>query len=299
MDIGTTTGLSHLLTHLLVQGRHDGVTGSVLHIVTRAGNGNRCTIHRADAQHIDSHTHILRGLSSLNGPTLMVLTIGDDDDCLTDTFFLGETVRSHLNGTGNISTLCGHHRGINAGKKHLGRHIVAGDGKLYEGIASKHNQTNLIVGEMIYQVLYHHLTTVQTTGHHILGQHRVTDIHRDDGLNTHPLLMTDLRTHLGTGQHDDQQGKGSKQQPELHRGTETRHIGHQLLQQFRFAKLTKPLPLVPVRDESDECQYGNQHQQIEIYRVFKSKHYGILLKMVMRSRISSNRAKTATRAKGW
>ena len=37
---------------------------------------------------------------------------------------------------------------------------------------------------------------------------------------------------------------------------------------------------------------------IEIYRVCKSKHYGILLNIVIRSRISSRRARTATSAKG-
>ena len=63
-------------------------------------------------------------------------------------------------------------------------------------------------------------------------------------------------------------------------------------------KLAEALTLVSVGYESDECQYGNQHQQIEIYGVFESKHYGILLNIVILNRSSSNNAKTAMMAKG-
>ena len=77
-----------------------------------------------------------------------------------------------------------------------------------------------------------------------------------------------------------------------------RYIGHQGFQQLQVAKLTKPFLLIPIGHKPDQCQYGYQHQQPEIYGVFKSKHYGILLNMVMRSSISNNRASTAMMAKG-
>ena len=55
MDIGPTSSLSHLLTHILVQGCHDGVTSPILHIVTSTCDGNRCAINRADTQHKNPH----------------------------------------------------------------------------------------------------------------------------------------------------------------------------------------------------------------------------------------------------
>ena len=90
----------------------------------------------------------------------MVLTIGDDNDGLADTFLLSKTVSSHLYGLGNISSLRCYHRRVDAGKEHLRRHIVAGDGKLYKSVSCKHNQTYLVVGKMIHQVLDHHLAAV-------------------------------------------------------------------------------------------------------------------------------------------
>ena len=162
----------------------------------------------------------------------MVFTIGDNDDGLTDTLFLGKTAHRHIDGSGNVRTLGSHHRRVDTRQEHLGRYIVARDRQLYKGITRKHDETDLIVGEMIHQVLHHHLTTVQTTGHDILSQHRVGDIQGNDGLDTSPLLLTDLRTHLWTGQHHDQQGEGCQQQPELHPWTEMRYIRHQGFQQL-------------------------------------------------------------------
>ena len=182
----------------------------------------------------------------------------------------------HFYRTSDIGSLCRHHRWIDAREEHLSRYIVACDRQLHESITSKDDQSDLIVREVIHQVLYHHLTTIQTTRHNILCHHGVTDIHTDNRLDTNTLLVINLRTHLRTGQHHNQQRQRTFQNPELHRRTESRHIGHQRLQQRGFAELTESFFLVPIGEESDECQYGDQHQQIEIYGVFKSEHRYIL-----------------------
>ena len=194
MNISASTSLCHLLTHIFIKGRHHSVARTVRHIVACARDGDGCTISGSYAQDIDTHAFIFRCLSCFERPTLMVLTIGDDDDSLADTFFLSKTMGGHLDGTGDIRTLGCHHRRVDARQEHLCRHIVAGDGKLHKGIARKHNQADLVVSEVVYQILYHHLTTIQTTGDDVLRQHRVTDVQRDDGLYAHALLVTDLRT---------------------------------------------------------------------------------------------------------
>ena len=298
VDIYATTGLSHLTAHLLIQGRHHGIACVVLHIIASAWNGNRGTLRTTNTQHIDTHTFLLGFLCSLQSPTLVVFTIGDHDDSLANTLFLGETADRHIDGSRNVRTLGSHHRRVDTRQEHLGRYIVACDRQLHKGITRKHDETDLVVGEMIHQILHHHLTTVQTTRYNILCQHRIGDIQGNDGFNTCPFLLTDLRTHLRTGQHHNQQGEGNQQQPELHPWTEMGYIRHQGFQQLQVAKLTEPLFLISISHKPNQCQYGYQHQQPEIYGVFKSKHYGILLKMVMRSRISRRRASTATRAKG-
>ena len=298
MDIGTATSLGQFLTHLLVESRHDGIARIILHIVVCAWDGDRRSLRRSDTQHIDTHASILRSRGSLHCPTLMVLTIGDDNDGTPNAFLGGKAVSGHVDGTPYIRTLGGYHRGIDARKEHLRRYIVARDRQLHEGVACKDDESDLIVRKVVDEVLYHHLTAVETTRHDILCQHGVTDVHTDDGLDAHTLLLADLRSHLRTGEHQHQQSQGTLENPELHRRTETRHIGHEFLEQGWLTKLTQPFLLISVRDEADECQYGYQHQQPEIYGVFKSKHYGILLNIVIRNKISSNRARTAARAKG-
>ena len=249
MDIGATASLCQLTTHLFVEPRHDGLARIVLHVVAIAG-GNRSTTGRTDTQHIGIHPSCLGVLCSFHCPTLVVFTIGDDDDGLAHTFLLSKAVRSHVDGSSNISTLRGNHRWRDIRQEHLGTDIVAGDGQLDESIAGKDDKTYLVVGKVVHQILDHHLRTVQTTGSDILGEHRITDVHADDGLDTRTLLVADLGTHLRTGQHDDEQGQCSEQQPELDSGTQTGHVRHQLAQQVTVAKLTQTLLLLAHHQET-------------------------------------------------
>ena len=200
----TAASLCYLATHLLIEGRHDGIASIVNHVIASSRNGDRRTLGRTDAQHIDAHASILSRFSSLNRPTLMVFTIGNDDNGLTNLLILCKAVGCHINGGGDVGSLCCHHRRVDVRQEHFGRNIVAGDRQLNEGIASKDDKTNLVVGELINQVLNNHLRTVETTGRNILGQHGVRDIHRNDGLDASTLLVTNLRTHLRTCQHDNQ-----------------------------------------------------------------------------------------------
>ena len=229
----------------------------------------------------------------------MVFTVGNDNDGLADTLLLGEAMGGHLDGSRHVRSLCGHHRGVDVGQEHLGRHVVAGDRQLNKGVASKDDETNLVVGEVVDQILDHHLRTVQTAWRHILSTHRVTDVDTDDRLNARTLLVADLRAHLWTGKRQDEQRQGSRQQPELYTRAPARHIGHQLFQQKRVAELAQTFLLFTIGHKPDGCQQRNQQQQVQVLWVFKSKHYGILLNTVIRSNSSSSRASTATRAKGW
>ena len=137
----------------------------------------------------------------------MVLTIGNDDDGLAYLVVLAEAVLRHLNGSGNICALCANHRGVDAAEEHLGRHIVAGHGQLYKGIAGKDNQSYLVVRELVNKVLHHHLGTFQTTGGDILGSHGVGDVHRYDGLYALTLLCLRSCSPMRAGKSHDKQGK--------------------------------------------------------------------------------------------
>ena len=125
---------------------------------------------------------------------------------------------------------------------------------MYKGIAGKDNQAYLIVVKFIHQILDEHLGTVQTTGCHILGEHGVTDIHTDDGLDAGTLLVADLGTHLRTCQHHNEQCQGTQQQTELHQRTEPRHVRHQLTHQFGVAETTQALLLLAYHQPAEQGQ---------------------------------------------
>ena len=148
----------------------------------------------------------------------MVLAIGNDDDGASHMVLLGEALGGQVDGSSKVSAL-----GLDEGwcgvlQEHLGRHVVAGDRQLHEGIAGKDDETYLVVGELVDQVLHQHLALVESRRRHILCQHRVGDVETDDGLNALTLVVRNLAAHLWTRHHEDEQGQGCKQQAELHRG---------------------------------------------------------------------------------
>ena len=152
---------------------------------------------------------------------------------------------------------------------------------------------------MVYQVLHQQLTLVQTRRDDVCRHHGVGDVERNDGLDAVAFLLGNARAHLGTSQQHYQQRKGSHEQGKLHPRTRYRRIGHKLAKQLGITKLLQlVLTLLPYHKPYQK-QYGNGQQQPQIYRVFKSKHYGILLNTVVLNRISSNKQIMAATANGW
>ena len=188
----------------------------------------------------------------------MVLTIGNDNNGLTDILLLRKTVRGHIDSGSNISTLCGNHRRGNARQEHLGTDIVTGNGQLHESISSKHDESDFVVRKVIHQVLNHHFRTVQSTGCHILCQHGITDIHTNNRLYSSTFLVTDLIAELGSRQYNDKKRKSTKQQPELDQWTETRHVGHQLTHQFKISKFAQLHFLTSEHQKMNQHKNGNQ-----------------------------------------
>ena len=272
MDVGSAAGLCHLFTHLFVQSRHNGLSRLVLDVVLCAIDGNGGTLRRTDAQHEHTHSLVLGLVGSLQCPTLVVLTVGNHDDGLADALFLREAVDGHPYGGGNVRTLHADHGRVDIAEEHLGRHVVARDRQLHEGIAGKDNQSHLVVGEMVHEVFHHHLGASQAARCYVLCHHGVGHVHGDDGLNARPLLTVNLSAHLRSCQHDNHQSQGGQQQGELDARTQARHIGSQRTHQPSIAKPLQAFLLPVGRPPPDGHHHGNPCEQIEIYGVFKSKH---------------------------
>ena len=243
MNIGTTSSLSQFATHLFVQTCHHGLACIVLQVfaITR---GNRRSVGRTDTQHIDAHALGFSFFGGLYRPTFMVFAISNNDDGLAHAFLLCKAVDSHINGCGNVCSLCSNHVWRDAAKEHLCTDVVASDRQLNKGVTSKDNQSYLVVGEVVNEILDHHLRTVQTTGCYVFGQHRIADVHCDDGLNASALLMRNLCTKLRTCHHDDEQCKGCQQKVKLDSRTETRNVRHQFADQCGVTKPTQTLLLL-------------------------------------------------------
>ena len=150
------------------------------------------------------NTFFLGSGSSLRCTWFMVFTISNHNDSTSNIVLLGKTFRSQINGISYIGALCLNQTRGNILQEHLGRNVIAGNRQLYKRIASKNNQSNLVIGKIINQIFYQHLTLVKTGRNDILCQHRVGDIQTNDSFNTLALIMRNLATQLRTSQHDNQ-----------------------------------------------------------------------------------------------
>ncbi len=276
VNIGSASSFSHLFTHIFIQSRHDGLPCFVFDVIVTAADGDRRSFRRSYAKNKHTHAFVFCLTCSLKRPTLMVFSIGYHDDGLANTLFLRKTVCCHFNGGSKVGTLYINHRGIDIAQKHFCRNVVARNRQLHKGVAGKYDQSDLVVGEMVNKVFYHHFGSVETTWCHIFRQHRIGNIHGDDGFNTRSLLMVDLGTHLRTRQHHDHERQGCNQQYEFHPWTMARNVGHQLAYEIDIAKSSEAFLLLIHHPELHQHQNRYQYQQIEIYGVFKSKHNAVL-----------------------
>ena len=189
------------------------------------------------------------------------------------------------------------HRGVDAIQKHLRRNKVAGDGQLDKSVAGKHHKPDAVVAELVDELRHNHLGTLHaaqlTVAGLVDGPHRVAHIDGNNSFDAGLLLLADALAKLRTSQHHDKQCEGSLKQPELQAGTPARHQRHQLAHQIGVAKLAQALLLIAVSEKAYQGQQYYDCQQVKILWVFKSEHYGILLKMVILSRISSSKAMMA------
>ena len=67
-------------------------------------------------------------------------------------------------------------------------------------------------------------------------------------------LVSDAFPELWSGKHDDEQGEGAFEQPELQSWTPARHQRHQLTHQVGIAEALQALFLLPVGDQADQGQ---------------------------------------------
>ena len=269
MDILTLASLRQFAAHLLVEGSHHGIACVILQIRAIA-HRDRSTLGITDTEdkHIDAL--LLGYLGSLLGSILVVLTIGDHDDGSTHIVLLGKTLGGKRDGIADIGTLSLDQPRCDILQEHLCRYIITGDRQLHEGIACKDNQSDLVVAEVIYQILYQHLALVETGRSHILGKHGIGDIETDHRLDAITLVVRNLASHLRASHHHDDKCQGSKHQHKLHRRTVFGYVGHQLLEQFRIAQSFQ-LSLSPSPAyQTNQYEHRYQPEQPEKRRIFKS-----------------------------
>ena len=264
IDVSALSGTGYLAAHVLVELRDDGVAGIVGDVAVAAGDGDGSALGRAYAKDIDVHPFLGGSLCRGHCPTLVVLTVGDDEDGTTHSLLLREAVRGQLNGAGDVGALHGNHGGRDVVEEHLGRDIVASDGQLRVSIAGIDNEADFVINHIIYEAADEHLGLRQTAGRDILGHHGVTDVQGDDGLDAAARARVDASAVLRTCQAQHQHGQRRIQEPELQLATPAGDIGHQRLQQRRVAISAQALAAQQLCAVVEQGQQRDDCQQIEI-----------------------------------
>ena len=142
----------------------------ILHITT-ISHRDRSALGVTDTQDKDIDALLLGSSRSLCSTRFVVFTIRDNDDGTTYIRLLGEALCSQVYRSTDVGALRLNQVWCNVLKEHLGRNVVARDRQLHKSIASEDNQTNLIIGKVIYKILYQHLALVETRWNDILCQH--------------------------------------------------------------------------------------------------------------------------------
>ena len=90
MDVCATTGTGYITTHVLVESRHNDVTGVVADILTTPnGNWRALCATYAENEYIDAF--LTRFLCCLQCSAFMVFAISDESDSLAYALLLSET----------------------------------------------------------------------------------------------------------------------------------------------------------------------------------------------------------------
>ena len=145
-------------------------------------------------------------------------------------------------------------------QKHFGRDVIACDGELGEGVARKDYHAHLVVLHPVHQLGHQPFGLFQAAGLHVLGQHGVRYVQRDDDFYALAFHGLQLGAELGTGQKDGEKPYGRPHEPKLHVGPILRDVRHQLGHQFGVAKPPDGLAPAVVGIQIECGQHREQYQ---------------------------------------
>lgn len=194
----------------------------------------------------------------------MVFAVGDDDDGLALLAVLRKTLHGQSDGLCHVRALRADERRVDVLQEEFGRHIVARDGQLDEGVAGEDHHSYLVVAEVIHQVLHHDLALLQSRRRHVLRHHGVADVEADHRLYALSLLVRDAASRLRAGDHDDHQGDGRHQQPKLDSRAPARDTWRERSEQGGIAQERHALPLAAEADDAYCHQCRDEQQQPKV-----------------------------------
>ena len=187
----------------------------------------------------------------------------------------------------------GGHRGRNALGKGLGHAVVGGDGELYGGVAGKDDHPNAVLFQTVEEFVDRVFCPLKAVRFEIFGQHRVGDVDGEHHLDALALLFTQLRPELRAGCGEDQQRDGRREEDEFQLHAPRRNVGHEEGYRLGIAETRQSPPPVVERPKKKGDQRGYCKQQIEVFGMCETKHYGMRLRIRVRSRNSVSRRASA------
>ncbi len=144
MNVLTLACLGKFLTHLLIQGGHYGVARIVLQIRAVA-HRDWCSLGVSNARNKDINAFLVSSGSSLRCTGVMVFAISNHDDGSSTLSCWVKLLEAKSMASADIGSLGLDKTRGNVLEKHLGRNIIGGNWQLYERIASKDDESNLVV----------------------------------------------------------------------------------------------------------------------------------------------------------
>ena len=278
--VGTFGGERHFAERFTIQASADGLASVVTNLRSRPGLriGDEQLaarfIAKADRDYLDAP--LRRGTSGLDRIRIVILAIGDQNNCPRHIGLTAETLNGLANRrleTSAAPSDAGRSDAFEheAEEAEIGRHRTE-----YGRPAGESDQPDLVAIQIRQQIDQFRLGPLQPIRRGVLGQHRFTDIQADHNLGADAGSRMTRGSELGSHQGDHDRHGRRAQQADRHPATNGRpavqqsllHVGRdEAIQQRRAAKF-KPRQQ---RDQSDdEPRSVDPLRTIEMQRVHGS-----------------------------
>ncbi len=223
-------------------------------------NRDQIALRRADADGIDLEAVLGRLLGGVDRRALEVFAVGHEDEELGAARLGPEGFLGLADRAGDIGPAARDRGGVERVDRLPEGVPVERQRAFEEGFSGEGDQPQPVPVEPVGQIVDRHPGPGQPVGLHVLGQHALRGVDREEDIDAPLLRLLPEITGLGPGQRDEEAGQAEEEEESFDRAARGRNRGGQLFQKMARGEGRQGRPLPPVMpvEEPGEQSAGRQ-----------------------------------------